>query len=233
MSSPAKVFLLLLLLVPTLPAALAQTARLEPVTVARGLVHPWGLAFLPDGRMLVTERPGRMRIVARGRHARRADRRAAARRRLRPGRTARRRARPEVRRQRPHLLDLQRAGRRRQGRQQHRSGARAARRQPARRRRGHLPPAAEGREHAALRLAARVRARRHALHRARRSLHAQGRRADARHAPRQGRAHRARRQGAGRQPVRRPGGRAARDLELRPPQHPGRRASTPPPARCG
>jgi glucose/arabinose dehydrogenase len=65
MSSPAKVFLLLLLLVPTVPAALAQTARLEPVTVARGLVHPWGLAFLPDGRMLVTERPGRMRIVAR------------------------------------------------------------------------------------------------------------------------------------------------------------------------
>ena len=32
-------------------------------TVAKGLVHPWSLAFLPDGRMLVTERPGRMRIV--------------------------------------------------------------------------------------------------------------------------------------------------------------------------
>jgi glucose/arabinose dehydrogenase len=33
-------------------------------TMARGLDHPWALAFLPDGRMLVTERPGRMRLIA-------------------------------------------------------------------------------------------------------------------------------------------------------------------------
>jgi glucose/arabinose dehydrogenase len=34
--------------------------------VKGGLVHPWGLAFLPDGRMLVTERPGRLRMVEPG-----------------------------------------------------------------------------------------------------------------------------------------------------------------------
>lgn len=42
---------------------LATDSRFQVVTVARGLESPWGLAFLPDGRMLVTERPGRMRIV--------------------------------------------------------------------------------------------------------------------------------------------------------------------------
>jgi glucose/arabinose dehydrogenase len=34
-------------------------------TIARGLENPWSLVFLPDGRMLVSERPGRMRIVTR------------------------------------------------------------------------------------------------------------------------------------------------------------------------
>ena len=41
--------------------------RFHLVTVVEGLEHPWGLAFLPDGRMLVTERPGRLRIVDGGR----------------------------------------------------------------------------------------------------------------------------------------------------------------------
>ena len=41
-----------------LPAA-SQTAQV----LARDLEHPWALAFLPQGRFLVTERPGRMRVV--------------------------------------------------------------------------------------------------------------------------------------------------------------------------
>jgi glucose/arabinose dehydrogenase len=47
---------------PTFPTSAGKVAV---QTVANGLVHPWSLAFLPDGRMLVTERPGRMRVVAR------------------------------------------------------------------------------------------------------------------------------------------------------------------------
>ena len=42
----------------------SEAGELEVATVAGGLEHPWGLAFLPDGRYLVTERPGRLRIVA-------------------------------------------------------------------------------------------------------------------------------------------------------------------------
>ena len=35
----------------------------RPARIASGLEHPWSLAFLPDGSMLVTERPGRLRRV--------------------------------------------------------------------------------------------------------------------------------------------------------------------------
>jgi glucose/arabinose dehydrogenase len=41
-----------------------QTFKFE--VIARGLETPWGLAFLPDGRLLITERPGRLRIVEKG-----------------------------------------------------------------------------------------------------------------------------------------------------------------------
>ncbi|PPE69887.1 PQQ-dependent sugar dehydrogenase [Caldimonas thermodepolymerans] len=40
------------------------TATPRPVRVASGLELPWGLGFLPDGRLLVTERPGRLRVVS-------------------------------------------------------------------------------------------------------------------------------------------------------------------------
>lgn len=41
----------------------AATTKIRVETIARGLNVPWALAFLPDGRMLVTERPGNIRIV--------------------------------------------------------------------------------------------------------------------------------------------------------------------------
>ncbi len=61
-----------ILLATTLPAQAVQTkAPAAPRTavtvqsIAKGLNHPWGLQFLPDGRMVVSERAGPIRIVTR------------------------------------------------------------------------------------------------------------------------------------------------------------------------
>lgn len=61
---------MLRLLIATLCAGLAMAlparADYQVETVAGGLEHPWSLAFLPDGRKLVTERPGRLRVIEDG-----------------------------------------------------------------------------------------------------------------------------------------------------------------------
>lgn len=44
-----------------------QEHAVRVTTLLRGLVHPWSLAFLPDGRLLISERRGTLRIVDKGR----------------------------------------------------------------------------------------------------------------------------------------------------------------------
>ncbi|MBX3661847.1 MAG: PQQ-dependent sugar dehydrogenase [Burkholderiales bacterium] len=66
---PAFAGMTALMMALSVPAAAQpQTVKSEKhdfrvVTLVRGLQNPWSLAFLPDGRMLVTERAGRLRIV--------------------------------------------------------------------------------------------------------------------------------------------------------------------------
>jgi aldose sugar dehydrogenase len=59
---PAILALTLVLGAPLPVFAESPLYRVEVVNDA--LEHPWSLAFLPDGRMLVTERPGRLRIIS-------------------------------------------------------------------------------------------------------------------------------------------------------------------------
>lgn len=53
----------ILLISPAYAQENSSAGGLKVTTVASGLEHPWGMEFLPDGRMLVTERPGRLRII--------------------------------------------------------------------------------------------------------------------------------------------------------------------------
>ncbi len=51
---------------PDTPQILGTGAERYRVTAIKGLVNPWGLAFLPNGDILVTEKPGRLRIIRNG-----------------------------------------------------------------------------------------------------------------------------------------------------------------------
>ena len=48
----------------TVPDIRLQNPAITVETIAEGLVNPWCVAFLPDGSLLVTERPGRVRTEA-------------------------------------------------------------------------------------------------------------------------------------------------------------------------
>jgi glucose/arabinose dehydrogenase len=58
--------LLALLTGTVVPAQAAESPRFRVETIAQDLAFPWSLAFLPDGRALVTERAGRLRVIADG-----------------------------------------------------------------------------------------------------------------------------------------------------------------------
>src|SRR4029077_15617792 len=63
--------LLLLIALVGSASTFAQTYKSDEhsfrvVQVVKGLEQPWSLAFLPDGRMLVTEKAGRLRMIVNG-----------------------------------------------------------------------------------------------------------------------------------------------------------------------
>ena len=199
------------------PAFGSSAGELEVRTVARGLVNPWALAFLPDGTMLVTERPGRMRIVTSEGQV-----------------SPPLKGVPEVWASgQGGLLDVVADksfaqnktvyfcfAERTERRWTHRGRARQTQRRqgPARRRQDHLPPAGAAVIGQSLRLPHRAGRRRQSVRHAGRAFRLPRSGAKSRQSSRQGDPDRAGRFGAVRQPVRRPRRRQAGDLELRPSQ---------------
>ena len=51
---------------PPAPPAVPTAKGFRQTVLVRGLEHPWGMAWLPDGSLLISERPGRLRIVRNG-----------------------------------------------------------------------------------------------------------------------------------------------------------------------
>ena len=176
-----------------------QQARVRVETVVRGLEHPWGVAFLPDGRMLVTEKPGRLHPQVPGWVPGRCPGWRARGRYRGPGRLARRRRRPRFCPQSTHLPVVQRAAGRRPERHERRTcEARADRPGTGQ---GHLPAATRVRGRTSLRFPARVRPGRYVVRDARRPQPRPRQGPATRQPHRQGRAYRPRGQRPRRQPL--------------------------------
>ena len=201
----------------------SSAGNLTVETIASGLVNPWALAFLPDGRLLVTEKAGRMRIVGK-------DGKLSAALGGVPQVFARGQGglhdvvldRDYAQNNTIYFCFAEPAN----GGGRTVAGAREARRRrhaAARRREGDLPPGGPAVERQPLRLPHRAGRRRQSVPDHGRSLRPPQRGAEPRQPYRQDRARPPGRLGAARQSVRRPRGRQAGNLELRPPQRAGRR----------
>ena len=220
---------------PCRPRRNAQTFKssagdLKVETVAGGLSHPWALAFLPDGRMLVTERPGRMRIATPTASCRR--RCKACRRSLPPARAACSTSCSTATSRSNKTIYFCFAEPERSGARTAMARATLARRQ-ARRRQGDLPPGRPAVERQSFRLPHRAERRQQSVPDHGRALHRPRRGAEADQPSRQDRADQARRLGAGRQSVRRPQGRQAGNLVATATATRRARRSIPSPASSG
>ena len=208
------------------------------VTVAEGLQNPWSLAFLPGGKMLVTERPGRLRVLAADGTLSKPVAGLPAVDDRGQGGLLEVALDPAFAKNR--LIYVSYAEPAAEAGMNNTAVARGTFVDDAADPRvdgaaGDLPPAAVAGLAAALRRPADLRPRRHAVHHPGRSLDHRGpdAGAEARERPRQDRPHQHRRLDPQGQPVCRQGGRAAGDLVVRPPQHPVGDAATRPPASCG